>query len=60
MFSVERRVSWGVFISGGHVWEKCMLEFFINGWGNLTYMYMPVYERKKKVTLMVDYQKGGF
>lgn len=35
MFSVERGVSWGVFISGGHVWEKlCMLEFVINGWGN--------------------------
>lgn len=37
-----------------------MLEFVINGWGNWMYMYMPVYERKKEVTLMVDYQKGGF
>ena len=59
MFSVERGLSQGDFISGGHVSERLYVpELVINDWGNWTNMNVPM-KGKKTVTLMVDYLRGG-
>lgn len=48
MFSVERGLSQGDFISGGRASERLYVpELVINDWGNWTNMNVPVHEREE-------------